>query len=99
MWPFNGLEFAGGKPGIEVGANLGVGDLAHAAAQRVANDCSLVHDGFALEVLIAGKGDRFPDALLRVQFLLRGSERAHAPREPRLRPGCHIRWQASDAPP
>ena len=57
------LEFSGGQAGIQVAAHLGVGDLAHAAAEAVADQRPLIDDSLALEVLVAGKGQRFPHAV------------------------------------
>jgi hypothetical protein len=67
--PLDGLELACGKPRAEVAAHLGKRDLSHATAKRIADNCSLVYDGFALEVLVAGKCHSLADTLLRVHFL------------------------------
>ena len=64
------LEFTGGKTGIKVAAHLGIGDFAHAAAEAVADQCPLIDDGLALEVLVAGKGQRFAHAVNGVDGLL-----------------------------
>jgi hypothetical protein len=46
-------------------------DLAHAAAERIADERTFIHNGLTLEVLVAGKGDRFSNTLKRVNgFLL-----------------------------
>jgi hypothetical protein len=57
------------EPGIEIGSHLTVGDLAHATAQGIADQGSLINDGLTLEILVAGICNRFPDPLLRVHFL------------------------------
>ena len=62
--PVPRLKFPGSKPGIEIGADLGVGDFAHAAPEAVAHQGALVDDRFALEVLVTGKGQRFLRAIV-----------------------------------
>jgi len=62
------LKLAGRKTRCEIAAHLSIGYLAHAAAERIADDCPLIHDGFALEVLVAGKGHGLTNALLRVRL-------------------------------
>ena len=50
------LEFPGSEASIQVAAHLGKGDFAHAAAEAVTDQCPLIDDGLALEVLVARKG-------------------------------------------
>ena len=64
------LEFSGGQAGIQVAAYLGIGDLAHAAAEAVADQRPLIDDSLALEVLVAGKSQRLPHAVNGVDGLL-----------------------------
>ena len=45
-------------------------DLAHTSAQPVADQGALVYNRLALEVLVAGKGERFSDSVHRVDGLL-----------------------------
>ena len=47
------LEFTGRQASIKVAAHLGKRDLAHAAAEAVANQCALIDNCLALEVLVA----------------------------------------------
>ena len=47
-----------------------MGDLAHAAAEPVADQRTLIHNRLALEVLVAGKGQRFSNPVKRVDRLL-----------------------------
>ena len=61
--PFDSLKFSGRNSSIQIAANLGIGDVAHAAAESVANQGPLVYDGLALEVLVARKRQRFPHAV------------------------------------
>ena len=70
LLPLDDLKFPGGQAGIKIGANLGIGDLAHAAAEPIADQGAFIYDGLALEVLVAGKGERFPDTVNRVHGLL-----------------------------
>ena len=44
-------------PRLEVGANLGIGRLSHAAPQRIAEDEPLIGDGLALEETVPRIGD------------------------------------------
>src|SRR5206468_380409 len=47
----------------KIGADLGVGDLAHSAPEPVAYQCAFVDNGLALEVLVTGKGKRFSNTV------------------------------------
>jgi hypothetical protein len=44
-------------------------DLTHTSAQPVADQGAFIDNGLALEVLVAGKGERFSDAVNRVDGL------------------------------
>ena len=55
-------------PPIELGSNLPIRRLAHAAPKRIAEDRSLVGDGLALEDAVAGEGD----GLFRGELLCSG---------------------------
>jgi hypothetical protein len=57
------LKFTGSQAGIKVAAYLGKRDLAHAAAEAVADQCPFIDDCLALEVLVAGKGERLANAV------------------------------------
>ena len=47
-----------------------MGDLAHAATEPVADQRTFIHNRLALEVLVAGKGERFSNTVKRVDGLL-----------------------------
>ena len=65
------LKFSGGQAGVKIGADLGMGDLAHPATEPVADQRTFIHNRLALEVLVAGKGERFSNTVKRVdRFLL-----------------------------
>src|SRR6266702_3029549 len=64
--PLDDLKFPGGQTRIKVGAYLAIGDLAHPAPKPVADQRPFINHGFALGVLVAGKGQRFADLLERV---------------------------------
>src|SRR6202167_5211272 len=69
--PLDYLKFSGSHAGIKISAHLGMGDLAHAPAKSIADERTFVHNRLALEVLVAGKGERFSNTLKRVNgFLL-----------------------------
>ena len=53
LLPLDNLEFPGRQSGVKMGANLGVGDVAHAAPESVADQGAFVDDRLALEVLVA----------------------------------------------
>ena len=53
-----------------MGADLGMSDLAHTAAEPVADQGAFIDNRLALEVLVAGKGERFADTVNRVDGLL-----------------------------
>src|SRR6185312_6181586 len=53
----NPFELAGGDTRLEAGADLRVGHLAHASAQRIYIESAFVYDGLTLETLIASEGD------------------------------------------
>src|SRR5258707_3138276 len=56
--PLDYLKFSGSHSGVKIGADLGMSDLAHAAAEPIADERTFIHNGLTLEVLVAGKGDR-----------------------------------------
>src|ERR1700688_666764 len=60
------LKFSGGQAGVKIGADLGVSDLPHTATEPVADQRPFIHNGLALEVLVAGKGERFSNPVQRV---------------------------------
>ena len=69
--PLDDLKFSGSHAGVKISAHLGMGDLAHAPAKAIADERTFVHNRLALEVLVAGKGERFSNTLKRVNgFLL-----------------------------
>ena len=47
-----------------------MGDLTHATAEPVADQCTFIHNRLALKVLVARKGQRFSNAVKRVDRLL-----------------------------
>ena len=57
------LEFPGGQAGVKIAAHLGIGNLAHAAPETVADQGAFIDNCFALEVLVAGKSERFADTV------------------------------------
>ena len=63
---FDDLKFPGSQTGVKMGADLGMSDLTHTSAQPVADQGAFIDNGLALEVLIAGKGERFSDPVNRV---------------------------------
>ena len=63
LLPLDNLEFPGRQSGVKMGANLGMGDVAHAAPESVADQGAFIDDRLALEVLVAGKGERFADSI------------------------------------
>jgi hypothetical protein len=62
-------KFPGSQAGVKMGADLVMSDLAHTSAQPVADQGAFVYNRLALEVLVAGKGERFSDAVNRVHGL------------------------------
>src|ERR1019366_8723222 len=68
--PLDDSKFPGSQAGIKIGADLGMGDLAHAAAEPIADQGTFIHNRLALEVLVTGKGERFSNALKGVEGLL-----------------------------
>jgi hypothetical protein len=67
LLPLDNLEFPGSQAGVKMGADLVMSDLAHASAQSVADQGAFIDNGLALEVLVAGKGERFSDTVKRVR--------------------------------
>src|SRR5208283_2556061 len=63
-------KFPGSQAGVKMGADLGMSDLAHTSAQPVADQGAFIDNGLALEVLVAGKGERFSDTVNRIDWLL-----------------------------
>ena len=51
--PLDGQKLSRGETGIQIAANLRIGDLAHAATESVSDQCPLIDNSFALEVLVA----------------------------------------------
>src|ERR1700722_4807631 len=69
--PLDDLKFSGSYAGVKIGAALGMGDLAHASAKAITDQRTFLHTRPALEVLVAGKGQRFSNTVKRVdRFLL-----------------------------
>ena len=68
--PLDDLKFPGSQAGVKIGADLGMGDLAHSATEPVADQRTFIHNRLALEVLVAGKGERFSNPVQRVDGLL-----------------------------
>src|SRR5207247_1169435 len=64
------LKFPGSHAGAKVGVDLGMSDLAHAPAQPVADQGTFIHNRLTLEVLVAGKSERFSNTVKRVHELL-----------------------------
>src|ERR1700676_3397194 len=64
--PLNDLEFPRSQAGLKIDPDLGMGNFAHAATQPVADQSTFINNRLALEVLVAGKGERFPNTLKRV---------------------------------
>jgi len=64
------LKFAQCQSGVKVGADLAVSDFPHAAPEAVADQGTLIHNGLALEVLVAGKVQRFSNSFKRVNWFL-----------------------------
>jgi hypothetical protein len=62
----NDLKFPGSQAGVKMGAELVMSDLTHTSAQPVADQGAFIDNGLALEVLVAGKGERFSDTVNRV---------------------------------
>jgi hypothetical protein len=61
--PADLTKLAGGNACFEVGANLWIGHLAHAASHRVYEDGSFIKYRFTLETLVAGKGQSWASLL------------------------------------
>ena len=76
----DGLEFPGSQAGRQIAAHLCISYVSHATAEGIANNGPFVHDGFALEVLVAGEGHRLPDTLLRVVSCVGCCDRSRAAR-------------------
>jgi len=74
------LKFSGNEAGVEVGADLGMGDLAQATTERVANQSTFIRNRLALEVLVTCKGERFSNPVARVNGLLLILDRSRAAR-------------------
>src|ERR1700693_3645308 len=64
------LKLPGRQAGFKIGADLGMGDLAHSSTQPVADQRTFIHNRFALEVLVARKGEGLSNAVKRVDSLL-----------------------------
>src|SRR4029077_20857346 len=63
-------KFSRSQPCIEIGADLGMCDLAHPTTEPVADQSTFIHNRLALEVLVAGKGERFSNPVPRVDLFL-----------------------------
>src|ERR1035441_5990707 len=70
LLPLNNFEFPGRQSGGRLGANLGMGDVAPAAPQPVADQGAFIDNRLALEVFVAGKGEGFSDSIHHVDGLL-----------------------------
>jgi hypothetical protein len=70
LGPLDDLKFSRSQPSVEIGANLGMGDLTLAAAKAIADQCAFIDNSLALEVLIAGKRKRFSNSVEGVDRLL-----------------------------
>jgi hypothetical protein len=70
LWPVDDLKFPRKQAEVEVGADLGVGDLTHSPAEPVPDQRTFIDNRLALEVLVAGKGERFSNTVARVGGLL-----------------------------
>jgi hypothetical protein len=57
------LKFPGSQTSFQIGADLAVGDLSHAAAEFVADQCAFMHNRLALKVFVARKRERFSNAV------------------------------------
>ena len=68
--PIHDSKFSGSQSSRQIGADLSVGDLTHAAAEPVADQRTFIHNRLAFKVLVAGKGQRFSNAVKRVDRLL-----------------------------
>jgi hypothetical protein len=66
--PVDGLKFTGSHAGREIHAYLAVSDLAHAAAQRITDDCPFIDNGLPFKVLVAGECDSLANPLERIEF-------------------------------
>jgi hypothetical protein len=67
------LKLPRGYTGLKAGANLGIGDFAHAATQCVTEEVALVGHSLALEAAVAGKGDGLAgDELRKIRCALGG---------------------------
>jgi hypothetical protein len=65
-------KFPGSQASVKMGADLGMSDHAHTSAQSVADQGAFVYNRLALEVLITGERERFPNSLKRTDgFLLK----------------------------
>ena len=96
-------ELAGGDARLEVGADLRVGHLAHAATHGIDEDGAFVEDGLALEAFDRGQrsGRAAPAAVAHLSgrscaCALAG---APAPRPQLCRPDCRTQRQSAGAPP
>jgi hypothetical protein len=56
LGPLDDLKFSRGQAGIEIGADLGMGDLAHPTTKPVADQRTFIHNRLTLKVLVARKG-------------------------------------------
>src|SRR4029077_7318760 len=63
-------KFSRSQPCIEIGADLGMCDLAHPTTEPVADQSTFIHNRLALAVLVTGKGERFSNAVKRVDGLV-----------------------------
>src|ERR1700691_1483969 len=48
----NDLKFSGSQTTLKIGANLSMGDLTHATAEPVADQCTFINDRLTLKVLV-----------------------------------------------
>jgi hypothetical protein len=50
------LKLTGRQAGVKIGADLGMCDLPHPSAKAIPDQRTFIHNRFALEVLVTGKG-------------------------------------------
>jgi hypothetical protein len=64
--PLDAHKFPGSLSAFQTGSNLSVPNLAHPTAERIPYQEALIHDGFALKVLVPGERDSLVGALRRI---------------------------------
>src|SRR5580700_3625289 len=68
--PIHDSKFSGSQSSRQIGADLSVGDLSHATAEPVPDQCTFIHNRLTFKVLVARKGQRLSNAVQRVDRLL-----------------------------